>query len=74
MFQCKKIQKLEGFGQEYDSGSCGGLGLENRLLVCQVKRTNVNRNENDFGMKEDRKPGYIRKMEFSWMELLRLMI
>ena len=35
---------------------------------------NVTRNENNLGVKEDKKPGCKGELEFSWMESLRLMI
>lgn len=53
---------------------CGRLVFENKLLLCVGKLPNVTRSVNNFGMEEDKKPGYKGELEFSWIELLRLMI
>lgn len=59
----------------YISDSYEGLGLENRLLVCKGKRrVSVNKNENNYGMKKNKKAGCRGKLKFSCVELLRLMI
>lgn len=53
---------------------CGRVGFENKLLLCGGKFANVTGSVNNFGMKEDKKPGCKGELEFSWIELLRLMI